>query len=180
VASRGRHTRSNPHLPLATPEADSEAVRRKGKSSAKEVSIAETGNAPSPSVRTPLSYSQLPSRPSSEVSRFLNFGSVPAEFSPPGLVSEGEILVTPPSLEVVPQYRPLVSGFHHPSCLLLLLHRREASAHSGPFDLSLFFPSSPVRTFFQHLLFTLLLLRVLLYLISLWLVLIPLQIEWMP
>jgi hypothetical protein len=60
-------------------------------------------------VRTPLSYSQLPSRPSSEVSHFLNFGSVPAEFSPPGLVSEGEILVTPPSLEVVPQYRPLVS-----------------------------------------------------------------------
>jgi hypothetical protein len=101
--------RSNPHLPLATPEADSEAVHRKGKSSAKEVSIAETGNAPSPSVRTPLSYSQLLSHPSSEVPRCLNFGSVPAEFSPPGLVSEGEILVTPPSLEVVPQYRPLVS-----------------------------------------------------------------------
>jgi hypothetical protein len=74
-----------------------EAVRKKGKSSTKGVSIAEKGNTPSPSVKTPFSYSQLPSHTSSEVSRFLNFGSVPAEFSPPGLVSEGEILVTPPS-----------------------------------------------------------------------------------
>ena len=98
MASRGKHTRSNPHLPLATPESDLEAVRRKGKSYVKEVSIAEIGNAPSPFVRTPLSYSQLPCRPSSEFSRFLNFGSVPAEFSPPRLISEGEILVTPPLL----------------------------------------------------------------------------------
>ena len=101
--------RSNPHLPLATPEADLEAVHKKGKSSAKGVPIVEKGNTPSPSVKTPFSYSQLPSRTSSEVSHFLNFGSVPAEFSPPGLVSEGEILVTPPSLEVVPQYRPQAS-----------------------------------------------------------------------
>jgi hypothetical protein len=98
--------RSHPHLPLATLESNSEEVRRKGKSSTKEVSITETGNTPSPSVKTPFSYSHLPSRPSSEVSRFLNFGSVPTEFSPPSLVSEGEILVTPPSLEVMPQYRP--------------------------------------------------------------------------
>jgi hypothetical protein len=88
-------------LPLATPEEDLEAVRRKGKRAAKEVSADEKGNTPSPSVRTPFSDSQLPSRTSSEVSRFLNFGSVPAEFSPPGLVSEGEILVTPPQ-EVSP------------------------------------------------------------------------------
>jgi hypothetical protein len=90
VASRGRHTRSNPHLPLATPEANLEAVRRKGKRAAKEVSVDEKGNTPSPSVRTPFSDSQFPSRPSSEVSRSLNFGSVPAEFSPLGLVSEGK------------------------------------------------------------------------------------------
>ena len=89
--------RSNPHLPLATLEADVEAVRRKGKRYAKEFSIVEIGNTPSPSVRTPFSYSQLPSHTSSEVSHFLNFRSVPTEFSPPGLVSEGEILVTPPS-----------------------------------------------------------------------------------
>jgi hypothetical protein len=101
VASRGRHTRSHPQLPLATPEADSEAVRRKGKSSAKEVPIAETGNTPSPSVRTPFSPPQFLGRPPSEVSRFLNFGSVPAEFSPPGLGLEGETLVTPLSFDVV-------------------------------------------------------------------------------
>ena len=106
MASRGRHTRSNPHLPLATPEEDLEAVRRKGKSSTKEVSVLEKGNMPSPSVKTPFSDFQLPSRTSFEVSHFLNFGSVPAKFSPTGLVSEGEILVTPPSLEVMPQYRP--------------------------------------------------------------------------
>jgi hypothetical protein len=122
-------------------------VHRKGKSSTKEVSIAKTGNAPSPFVRTPLSYSQLPSRPSSEVPCFLNFGSVPAEFSPPGLVSEGEILVTLPPLEVVPQYRPLVSEDFTTPPVITTVARREASAHSGPLDLSLFFPSSPVRTF---------------------------------
>jgi ribonuclease HI len=123
-------------LPLATPEADLEAVRRKGKSSAKGVSIAEKGNTPSPSVKTPFSYSQLPSHTSSEVSRFLNFGSVPAEFSPPGLVSEGEILVTPPS-----------GGFTTPP-LITTAAQRETPAHSGPLDFSLFSPSSPVRTSF--------------------------------
>jgi uncharacterized small protein (DUF1192 family) len=106
VAFRGRHTRSHPHLPLATPEADPEVVRRRGKSSAKEVSIAETGNTPSPSVRTPFSPPQFLNRPPSEVSRFLNFGSVPAEFSPPGLGLEGESLVTPLSSEAVPWRRP--------------------------------------------------------------------------
>jgi uncharacterized small protein (DUF1192 family) len=148
VALRGRHTRSNPHLPLATPEADSEAVRRKGKSSAKEVPIAEIGNAPSPSVRTPLSYSQLPSRPSSEVSRFLNFGSVPAEFSPPGLVSEGERLVTPPSLKVVLPHYPQTSEDFTTPPFITTAAQRETSTHSGPLDLSLFFPSSPLRTSF--------------------------------
>jgi hypothetical protein len=132
VASRGRHTRSNPHLPLATPEADLEAVRRKGKRAAKEVSVDEKGNTPSPSIRTPFSDSQFPSRPSSEVSRFLNFGSVPAEFSPPGLVSEGEILVT-----------PLSGGF------TTTAPQREPRTYSGPLDFSLFSPSSPVRTSFS-------------------------------
>jgi hypothetical protein len=116
VAFRGRQTQSHPHLPLATLEDDSEAVCRKGKSSRKEVSITETGNTPSPSVKTPFSYSHLPSRPSSEVSHFLNFGSVPVEFSPPSLVSEGEILVTPPSLEFMPQLQTLgLRRFLYPS-----------------------------------------------------------------
>ena len=78
----------------------------------------------------------------------MNFGSVPAEFSPPGLVSEGEILVTPPSMEVVPQYRPQASeGFTTPP-FITTVAQGESSAHSGPLDLSLFFPSSPLRTSF--------------------------------
>jgi hypothetical protein len=124
-------------LPLATPEADLEAVRRKGKRAAKEVFVDEKGNTPSPSIRTPFSDSQFPSRPSSEVSRFLNFGSVPAELSPPGLVSEGEILVT-----------PLSGGFTTPP-LTTTAPQREPLAHSGPLDFSLFSPSSPVRTSFS-------------------------------
>ena len=102
MASGGRHTRSHPQLPLAVTEENLEVILRKGKTPQGESFTSESGISPPPSVRTPFSYSQLPSRPSSEVSHFLNFRSVPAEFSPPGLVSEGEILVTPPSLEVVP------------------------------------------------------------------------------
>jgi hypothetical protein len=109
VAFRGRHTRSHPQLPLATPEANPEAVLRKGKASEGETSIAEPGNPLSPSVETPFSSPQLPSRPFSEVSRFLNFGSVPAEFSPPDLGLEGEILVTPLSFEAVYRRRPLTA-----------------------------------------------------------------------
>jgi hypothetical protein len=179
VASRGRHTRSNPHLPLATPEADAEAVRRKGKRSAKEVSVDETGNTPSPSVKTPFSYSQLPSRPFSEVSRSLNFGSVPAEFSPPGLVSEREILVTPPPWRSC-LITDLLLKVSPPLLLLLLLHR-EKHLHTQVPWLSLCFLRCLLQeSLFRHLPFILLLLRVLLYLISLWLVLIPLRTEWMP
>jgi ribonuclease HI len=106
VAFRGRHTRSHPQLPLATPETDPEVVLRKGKAPEEEAFTAETGNPPSPSVRTPFSPPQSLNRPPSEVSHFLNFGSVPAEFSPPGLGLEGEILVTPLSSEAVPWRRP--------------------------------------------------------------------------
>jgi hypothetical protein len=106
VAFRGRHTRSHPQLPLATPETDPEVVLRKGKASEEEASTAEPGNPPSPSVGTPFSPPQFLNRPLSEVSHFLNFGSVPAEFSPPGLGLEGEILVTPLSSEAVLWRRP--------------------------------------------------------------------------
>jgi hypothetical protein len=136
VASRGRHTRSNPHLPLATLEEDLEAVYRKGKRSGREVSITKKGNTPSPSVKTPFFYFQLPSRTSSEVSRFLNFGSVPAEFSPPGLISEGEILFTPP-----------LGGFITPP-LITTVARREIPICSSPLGFSLFSPTFPVRTLF--------------------------------
>jgi hypothetical protein len=45
VAFRGRHMRSHPQLPLATPEIDPEVVLRKGKASEEEASTAEPGNA---------------------------------------------------------------------------------------------------------------------------------------
>jgi uncharacterized small protein (DUF1192 family) len=144
VASRGRHTRSNAHLPLATPEADTEAACRTGKRFAKEASVAETGISPPPAVKTPLSSFQLLSQPPSEVSCFLNFGSVPAEFSPPGLVSEGETLVTPPSLKVVPSRQHFSEGFTTPP-LVPTTAQREASTHSGPLAFSLFPPLSPPR-----------------------------------
>ena len=102
MASRGRHTRSHPQLPLATPVADPGVIFKKGKASEGETSNAEPGNFPSPSVGTPFSSSHLPNKPFYEVSHFLNFRSVPAQFSPPGLGLEGEILVTPLSLEFVP------------------------------------------------------------------------------
>jgi hypothetical protein len=57
--------------------------------------------------------------------------------------SEGEILVTPPSLEVVPQHRPRTSeGFTTPP-FVTITAQREASAHLGPSVLSLFSPLSP-------------------------------------
>ena len=109
-------------------------MRRKGKRVAKEVSADEKGNTPSPSVRTPFSDSQFPSRPSSEVSCFLNFGSVPAEFSPPGLVSEREILVTP------------LSGDFTTPPLITSAPQRKTLTYPGPLDLSLFSPFPPVNT----------------------------------
>jgi len=89
VAFRGRNTRSHPQLPLATPETDPEVVLRKGKASEGESSTAKPGNLPSPSVGTLFAPPQFRNRPLSEVSRFLNFGTIAAEFSPPGLGLEG-------------------------------------------------------------------------------------------
>jgi hypothetical protein len=109
VASRGRHTWSHPHLPLPMPEADLEVIIRNGKASEGENSIAKPGNLPYPFVGTPFSSSQLPSRPFSKVSHFLNFWSVPAEFSPPSLGLEREILVTPLSPKFVPWRRPRIT-----------------------------------------------------------------------
>jgi hypothetical protein len=165
VAFRGRHTRSHPQLPLATPETDPEVVLRKGKAPEEEASTAETGNPPSPSVRT-----QFLNRPPSEVSRFLNFGSVPAEFSPPGLGLEGEILVTPLSSEAVPWRRPRTTeDFPTPA-----QGGAPADLSSLAFSLNpLLFPT-PIKNSSLVALCELLLLQILLHLIFLWPVLIPL------
>jgi hypothetical protein len=87
MASRGRHTRSTPQLPLVPPEADPEKIIRKGKSSEGSTSTAKPGisgdfhdfiETPNPSFCPVLV-------PTVEVSRSLNFGIVPTGFSPPGL-----------------------------------------------------------------------------------------------
>jgi hypothetical protein len=104
VASRGRHTKSTPQLSLAPLEADLENIMRNGKSSEGGTSTAKPGifydfhdfiKTPTPSFCHVL-------LPSIGVSHSLNFGSVPAGFSPLGLDLVGETLVTPLSPEVVP------------------------------------------------------------------------------
>jgi hypothetical protein len=106
VAFRGRHTRSHPQLPLATPETNPEVALRKGRASEEEASITEPGNPPYPSVGAPFSPPQIFDRPTSVISRFLNFGSVHVEFSPPGPRPEGQDFVTPLSPEAIPWRRP--------------------------------------------------------------------------
>jgi hypothetical protein len=122
---------------------DPKVIIRKGKASQGERFTAEPGNSPPPSIKTPFSYSQLPSKPISEVSRFLNFGSVPAEFSPPDLALEEEILVTPLSPKAVPWYRPRTSEYFTTPPLLSITAQRGASAHSGPLALSSYSPLFP-------------------------------------
>ena len=104
MASRGRHTRSNPQLSLAPPEADPENIIRKGKYSRDSASTAKPGISDNfhDFIETPTPSSHPVYLPSIGVSRSLSFGSVPVEFPPPGLKLVGETLVTPLSLEVVP------------------------------------------------------------------------------
>jgi hypothetical protein len=85
---------------------DLEVVLRNGKASEEEVSTTESGNPPYPSVGALFSPPQLFDRPVSTVSCFLNFGSVPVDFSSPGLGPEGQDLVTPLSPEDIPRRRP--------------------------------------------------------------------------
>jgi hypothetical protein len=114
VASRGRHTRSTPQFPLTTPEADPENLIRKGKNIKEGDSIVESSifdSSHCPLFETPISASQFPIRPLVGVSHFLNFESVPVEFSPRGLRLEGEIFITPISLNVVAWSRPRNSKY---------------------------------------------------------------------
>jgi hypothetical protein len=149
--------RSHPQLPLATPEADPEVIMRKGKAFEGETSSVEPSNFPALSVESPFSSSRFPSRPIFEVSRFLNFESVPVDFSPPSLGLEGEILVTPLSLEAVPWHRPstteylLTPSFTTPPLVTIVATaQRVASIDSSPLSFSLnppLFPLPPGSSF---------------------------------
>jgi len=105
---------SHSQLPLETPVANPEKLIRKEKAYREGSSVVELGISdyfPSPSIETPFFYSHVHVIPSAVVSRTLAFGSVPVEFSPPGLGLEGEILVTPLSPEVVPRHRPRTTEY---------------------------------------------------------------------
>jgi hypothetical protein len=161
MASRGRHTRSTPQLPLATPEADPEKIIRKGKAlhegtSTVELGVSDDFHYP---IETPISIFQHFFIPSFGVSLTSNFGSVPIEFSSLGIVLEGETIITPLSPEVVPWFRPSASedfptpGFTTPPPVRVTdLMERETPVPSSPLAFSpnsLLFPlplgsSSPV------------------------------------
>jgi hypothetical protein len=87
-----------------TPEADPEKIIRKGKTSQEGTSTVvpgNSGNLHDPSLKTPLTSSSSPILLAVGVSRILNFGSFPVDFSPPSLGIQGEIFDTPFSPEVV-------------------------------------------------------------------------------
>jgi hypothetical protein len=113
VASRGRHTRYIPQLPLETHEANPEKIIRKGKAlhegtSTVEPSISNDFHYP---IGTPISDFHPSVIPYVGVSRTLNFGSVPIDFYPPGLGLEGETIVTPLSSKVVLWVRSISSEY---------------------------------------------------------------------
>jgi hypothetical protein len=97
VASKGRHTRSTPQLPLATPEADPEKVIRRQKILQEGTSAAEPGISDDfhhPPIATPVVVSHFPITPSVGASRSLNFGSFSIDFPSPSFT-------TPPLVKVV-------------------------------------------------------------------------------
>jgi hypothetical protein len=111
VTSRGRHTRSTPQLPLATPKADPRKIIRKGKALHEGASTTEPCFSDDFHylIGTPISSFHPFVIPYVGVSRNLNFGSFSIGFSPPGLGLEGQILVTPLSPEIILWFRPRTS-----------------------------------------------------------------------
>jgi hypothetical protein len=109
VDLKGRHTRSTPQLSLATPKVEPEKIIRKGKTSQEGTSTAVPGNPGNflnPSLQTPVAASNSHVIPSARVSRNLNFGSFPVNFSSPSLSLEGEIFDTLVSPQVVQWFKP--------------------------------------------------------------------------
>jgi len=63
VASKGRHTRSTPQLPLDTPEANPEKIIKKGKASQESFPIGvlgTSGQLPESILNTPVVISSIP------------------------------------------------------------------------------------------------------------------------
>jgi hypothetical protein len=97
VASRGRHTRSTPQLPLATPEVDPEKIIKRRQTLPEGTSVVEPGISDDfhyPPITTLVVVSHFPITLSIRASRSLNFGSFPVDFPSPSFT-------TPPPITVV-------------------------------------------------------------------------------
>jgi hypothetical protein len=95
-------------LPLTTPEDDPENIIRKGKTPQEEIPAVVSGDSSNlhhSYLKTPVIASDSPIIPSVGVSRSLNFGSFPIEFSPSRPHLE-ERFDTPVSPEIVKWFRP--------------------------------------------------------------------------
>jgi hypothetical protein len=137
VAPKGRHTRSTPHLPLATPEADPEKIIKKGKSSQEGFSAVvpgTTGHFPDSTFKTPVTVSSTPLLSSVEISRNLNLEDFPVEYSSfsPKLKEESfEVLASP---DVVSWFRlesledfPTLGSPSPPSLKIVVTKEEETS-----------------------------------------------------
>jgi hypothetical protein len=152
--------RSTPQFPLETPAADPEKIIRKGKAPREGTSTAIPsvfGNFHNPYLETLVFASHYPVNPSVGVSRILKFGSVPVDFSPPGIGLEGEIFDTHVSLEVVLWFKPrttkyfITLGFTTPSPIRFVAFiEGETSVPSSPvafYPNPQLFPLYPRNTF---------------------------------
>lgn len=84
VAPKGRHTRSNPHLPLVTLEVEPENIIKKGKDSQELFSAIVPGTSvhfPYSTFKTLVAISSTPLLPSVEISRNLDLEDFPIEYS---------------------------------------------------------------------------------------------------
>jgi hypothetical protein len=153
VAPKSRHTRSTPQLPLATPEADPENIIRKGKTPQEGISTVVSGdsdNLHDSFFKTPVVASNSPIIPSVGVSRSLNFGSFPVEFSPSRPHLE-ESFDTPVSPEIVKWFRPRsledfpTLGLPTPPPVIVVASK-EGETSFFPFSPRNTVPVSPVQT----------------------------------
>jgi hypothetical protein len=109
VATKGRHARSTPEIPLETPEVDPEKIIKKGKTSQEGISSVvpgDSGNLHDPSFKTLVDVSNYSFLPSIGVSRSLDFETFPVEFSPLSPHLEEESFETPISPDIVKWFRP--------------------------------------------------------------------------
>jgi hypothetical protein len=141
LSPKGRHTRSTSLLPLATSEADPTKIIKKGKFAQKGTSTAipsVSNNLHNPSLQTPVTVSDSPIIQTDGVSRNLNFGSFPTDFSPPILGLEGERFDTHFSPDVV-KWKEIcltLEDFHTPPIRVVAVTEEETSITSSPSSLS--------------------------------------------